>query len=160
MESKEIRSSVFAKTLRFNGMSQPLHHLKSRTFERHKTKSDSGFKVIPTKELCHVYLHKTELLASKGIIDAQAKPPHFQKHRETAKKRTFGRRFDQQNLNLKSKLRHYTKVEKKESSPRRFSPLGFGSDSQLRDRGKKGQYIITPEKKIIVFYYYRTLRQD
>ncbi|CAH8361374.1 unnamed protein product [Eruca vesicaria subsp. sativa] len=153
MESKEIRSSVFAKTLRFNGMSQPLRQEKSRAFERQSRqkgfikKTDSGFKVIPTKELCHVYLHKTELLASKGVIEEQAKPPHFQKHGEMAKKRSFGRRFDQQNLNLKSKLRHYTKVEKKESSPRRFSPLGFGSDSQLRDSGRKGQYIITPEKK-------------
>ncbi|KAF8108317.1 hypothetical protein N665_0111s0030 [Sinapis alba] len=157
MESKEIRSSVFAKTMRFNGISQPLCQEKLRPFERRnqpkgfvKKKSDSGgFKVVPTKELCRVYLHKTELLASKGIIDALAKPPHYQKHGEVAKNRTFGRRFDQQNLNLKSKkLRHHhTNVEKKESSPRRFSPLGFGSDSQLRDSRRKGQYIITPEKK-------------
>ncbi|KAL0711021.1 hypothetical protein Bca4012_017999 [Brassica carinata] len=141
MESKEIRSSVFAKTMRFNGISQPLHHVKTRAF-------DSGFKVVPTKELCRVYLHKTELLASKGIIDARAKPPHSQNYAEKPKQRTFGRRFDQQNLNLKSKkLRHQTNVEKKESSPRRFSPLGFGSESQLRDGRRKGQYIITPEKK-------------
>lgn len=137
MESKEIRSSVFAKTVRFNGVSQPLRHVKARAF-------DSGFKVVPTKELCRVYLHKTELLASKGIIDARAKPPHSQK----PKQRRFGGRFDQQNLNLKpKKLRQHTNAEKKESSPRRFSPLGFGSDSQLRDSRRKGQYIVTPEKK-------------
>ncbi|KAJ0262364.1 Phosphatidylinositol N-acetyglucosaminlytransferase subunit P-like protein [Hirschfeldia incana] len=143
MESKEkVRSSVFAKTMRFNGISQqPLHHAKSRAF-------DFGFKVVPTKELCRVYLHKIELLASKGIIDALAKPVHSQRYGEKPKQRTFGRRFDQQNLNLKpKKLRHCTNVEKKESSPRRFSPLGFGSDSQLRDRSRKGQYMITPEKK-------------
>lgn len=141
MESKEIRSSVFAKTMRFNGISQPLHHVKARAF-------DSGFKVVPTKELCRVYLHKTELLASKGIIDARAKPPHYQKHGEKPKQRRFGGRFDQQNLNLKpKKLRQHTNAEKKESSPRRFSPLGFGSDSQLRDSRRKGQYIVTPEKK-------------
>ncbi|XP_018472623.1 uncharacterized protein LOC108843955 isoform X2 [Raphanus sativus] len=136
MESKEIRSSVFAKTTRFNGISQqPLRQEKSRAF-------DSGFKVVPTKELCRVYLNKKELLASKGIIDARAKPPHYQKHGEKPKQRTFGRRFDQQNLNLKPKK------DKKESCPRRFSPLGFGSDSQLRDSSrKKGQCIITPEKK-------------
>ena len=144
MESKEkIRSSVFAKTLRFNGISQKplLRHAKSRAF-------DSGFKVVPTKELCRVYLHKTELLASKGVIDARAKPVHSQRYGEKPKQRTFGRRFDQQNLNLKpKKLRNYRDVEKKESSPRRFSPLGFGSDSQLRDRSRNGQYMITPEKK-------------
>ncbi|CAF1700732.1 BnaC03g22110D [Brassica napus] len=141
MESKEIRSSVFAKTVRFNGVSQPLHHVKARSF-------DFGFKVVPTKELCRVYLRKTELLASKGIIDSRAKPPHSQNYDEKPKQRRFGGRFDQQNLNLKpKKLRQHTNAEKKESSPRRFSPLGFGSDSQLRDSRRKGQYIVTPEKK-------------
>lgn len=141
MESKEIRSSVFAKTVRFNGVSQPLHHVKARSF-------DFGFKVVPTKELCRVYLRKTELLASKGIIDSRAKPPHSQNYVEKPKQRRFGGRFDLQNFNLKSKkLRQHTNAEKKESSPRRFSPLGFGSDSQLRDSRRKGQYIVTPEKK-------------
>ncbi|CAH2058727.1 unnamed protein product [Thlaspi arvense] len=162
MESKEIRSSVITRsTMRFNGLFRPLHQERLRVIEMQKlnSKSDSGFTVVPTKELCRVYLQKPDLLASKGVIDAQAKPPHRQRNVSksiglklpgeiAANHRKFSRRFDQQSL--KSKLRYHTdplkpKIEKKENSQRRFSPLGFGSNSQLRDR-KKGQYF-TIEKK-------------
>ncbi|ESQ52621.1 hypothetical protein EUTSA_v10016572mg [Eutrema salsugineum] len=166
MESKEIRSSVIARSMRFNGLFRPLG--QEKLIERQKQpkgfiqKSNSGgFTVIPTKELCRVYLQKPDLFASKGIIDAQAKPPHRQKNGSksmglkvygemAAKHRKFGRRFDHQNLKLK--LRHHTSVDslkskigKKENVVRSFSPLGFGSGSQLRG-WKKGQYI-TIEKK-------------
>lgn len=170
MESnKQIRSSAIARSMRFNGLFRPLHQEKMRIIEKQNqpiqkwsSNSNYGFKVTPTKELCRVYLHKPDLLASKGIIDAQAKPPHQRKclkskmHGEVANHRKFGRRFDQQNLKLK--LRHHhssvdhpkSKILKKENSLRWFSPLGFGSGSQLRDK-KKGQYFTTLEKKLCAF---------
>jgi len=131
MESKEIRSSsVFERSMRFNGLFQD----KLRVVEKqnqppkrfNQKESNSGFTVIPTKQLCRVYLQKPNLLASKGIIDALAKPPH----------RIFGRRYDQQNF--KSKLRHHqtTSVGKEENSLRYFTPLGFSSGSRLGDRTK------------------------
>ncbi|CAA7029452.1 unnamed protein product [Microthlaspi erraticum] len=164
MESdKQIRSSVIARSMRFNGLFRPLHQEKiiekqSQRIQNLSSISSSGFKVIPTKELCRVYLQKPDLLASKGIIDAQSTPPHQKKgmksknHGEIANHRKFGRRFDQQNVKLK--LRHHhtsvdhlkSKTGKKVNSPRSFSPLGFGIDSQLRDR-KKGQYFTILEQK-------------
>ncbi|CAN8317275.1 unnamed protein product [Cochlearia groenlandica] len=140
MESKQIRSSLIAKSMRFYGKFQPLHQEKLRVIERRRnqpkgfiqklnSKPDSGFNVIPSKELCSVYLHKSGFLASKGVIGAQSKPPHYTISR-------FGRRFDQQKL----KLKHH-----KEKSLRSFSPLGFGSDSKLRDR-EKWQYISLEKK--------------
>lgn len=139
MESNEIRSSsVIERSMRFNGLFQPLHQYKLRVVvekqnQQIQKESNSGFTVIPTKELCRVYLRKPNLLASNGIIDALAKPPH----------RKFGRRYDQQNL--KSKLRHHHttsvdtlkhKFRKKENSLRYFTPLGFSSGSCLGDRKK------------------------
>ncbi|CAH8265299.1 unnamed protein product [Arabidopsis lyrata] len=137
MESKEIRSSsVIERSMRFNGLFQPLHQDKLRVVKKQnqqiQKESISGFTVIPTQELCRVYLRKPNLLASKGIIDALAKPPH----------RNYGRRYHQ---NLKSKLRHHHttsvdtlkhKFRKKENSLRYFTPLGFGSGSCLGDRKK------------------------
>ncbi|CAE6038880.1 unnamed protein product [Arabidopsis arenosa] len=146
MESKEIRSSVIERSMRFNGLFQPLHQDKLRVVKKQnqqiQKESISGFTVIPTKELCRVYLRKPNLLASKGIIDALAKPPH----------RNYGRRYDQQNL--KSKLRHHhtTSVDtlkhkfgKKENSLRYFTPLGFSSGSHLGDR-KTGKDLSFEEK--------------
>ncbi|KAG7574205.1 hypothetical protein ISN44_As09g024120 [Arabidopsis suecica] len=139
MESKEIRSSsVIERSMRFNGLFQALHQDKLRVVvekqnQQIQKESISGFTVIPMKELCRVYLRKPNLLASKGIIDALAKPPH----------RNYGRRYDQQNL--KSKLRHHhtTSVDtmkhkfgKKENSLRYFTPLGFSSGSCLGNRKK------------------------
>lgn len=182
MESKQIRSSVIAKSMRFNGLFHPLDQERLRVIERRKQPKgfirklnsmlDSGFRVIPTKELCRVYLQKPDLLASKGVIDAQATPPHCQKkslksaglkiYGEMANHRKFGRRYDQQNL--KSKLRQHTgvdspkpKIGKKENSLRCFSPLGFGSGSHLRDR-KKGQ-CIPFEKKPEKFCHGSTFNQ-
>ncbi|KAL1191589.1 hypothetical protein V5N11_007617 [Cardamine amara subsp. amara] len=141
MESKQIRSSMIERSMRFNGLFQPLHQEKLRVIEKQNQpkgfiqKSNTSFKVIPTKELCRVYLQKPNLLASKDIIDAQSTPPH----------RKFGRRYDQQNLKSKLRQHHTTnvdplkpKVKKKENSLRRFSPLGFSSGSHLGDR-KKGK---------------------
>uniref|UniRef100_A0A1J3J9W9 DUF4378 domain-containing protein n=1 Tax=Noccaea caerulescens TaxID=107243 RepID=A0A1J3J9W9_NOCCA len=152
MESnKQIRSSVIARSMRFN-------EKQKQPIQKWSSYSNSGFSVIPTKELCRVYLHKPDLLATKGIIDAQAKPPHQRKglkskiYGEVANHRKFGRRFDQQKLKLKLRHHHTSvdhpkyKILKKENSPRAFSPLGFGSNSQLRDK-KKGQYF-TLEKKL------------
>jgi len=148
MESKEIRSSsVFERSMRFNGLFQD----KLRVVEKqnqppkrfNQKESNSGFTVIPTKQLCRVYLQKPNLLASKGIIDALAKPPH----------RIFGRRYDQQNF--KSKLRHLHttsidplkhKFGKEENSLRYFTPLGFSSGSRLGDR-KKGKDLSFQEEK-------------
>lgn len=162
MESnKQIRSSAIARSMRFNGLFRPLHQEKmriitekqSQPIQKWSSNSSSGFIVIPTRELCRVYLQKPDLLASKGIIDAQAKPPHQRKHGDIANHRKFGRRFDQQNLKLK--LRHHntsvvdhlkSKTGKKVNSLRAFSPLGFGSGSQLRDK-KKGQYFTILEKQ-------------
>lgn len=163
MESKQIRSSVIARSMRFNGLFQPLDQEKLRVIEKqNQPKSNSGFSftVSPTKELSRVYLRKLDLLASKGIIDAQSTPPHdrgkssksvgLKIHREMANYRKFGRRYDQQKSKLK--LRHDTSVDplkpkigKKENFLRRFSPLGFGSNSHLRD-GKKRQYISLEKK--------------
>uniref|UniRef100_A0A1J3EI95 DUF4378 domain-containing protein n=1 Tax=Noccaea caerulescens TaxID=107243 RepID=A0A1J3EI95_NOCCA len=159
MESnKQIRSSVIARSMRFNGLFRPLHQEKMRVFEKQNqpiqkwsSYSNSGFSVIPTKELCRVYLHKPDLLASKGIIDAQAKPPHQRKglkskiYGEVPNHRKFGRIFDQQKLKLKLRHHHTSvdhpkyKILKKENSPRAFSPLGFGSNSQLRDKKKPNE---------------------
>lgn len=145
MESKQIRCFVIERSMRFNGLFQPLHQERLIVIEKQNQpkrfiqKSNSGFKVIPTKELCRVYLQKPNLLASKSIIDAQATPPH----------RKFGRRYDQQSLKSKLQRQHHTtnvdplkrsKLGEKENSLRRFTPLGFSSGSQLGDR-KKGKYI-------------------
>ncbi|EOA27066.1 hypothetical protein CARUB_v10023163mg [Capsella rubella] len=154
MEFKEIRSSsVIERSMRYNGLFQPLHQEKLRVVERQNQQpkgfiqnSDSCFRVIPTKELCRVYLQKPNLLASKGVIDAQAKPPH----------RKFARRYDQQNL--KSKLRHQQqnhtnvdplkpKMEKKENSRRYFTPLGFSSGCNLGYRKKGKDFLLEKKSK-------------
>ncbi|VVB02706.1 unnamed protein product [Arabis nemorensis] len=163
MESKQIRFSVIARSMGFNGLFRPLDQEKLRVIEKqNKPKPDSGFSftVSPTKELCRVYLQKPDLLASKGIIDAQSTSPHdrgkssksvgLKMYREMANQRKFGRRYDQEKS--KSKLIHYTSVDplkpkigKKENSLRCFSPLGFGRNSHLRDR-KNGQFISLEKK--------------
>ncbi|XP_010509015.1 PREDICTED: uncharacterized protein LOC104785496 [Camelina sativa] len=145
MEFKEIRS-VIERSMRYNELfQQPLRQEKMSVVKSFIQKSDSGFRVVPTKELCRVYLQKPNLLASKGVIDAQAKPPH----------RRFGRSYDQQNLKS-TRLRHHhhlhTSVddplkpkmeeEKKEISQRYFTPLGFSSGSHLGYRKKGKDFLV------------------
>ncbi|XP_010505615.1 PREDICTED: uncharacterized protein LOC104782396 [Camelina sativa] len=148
MEFKEIRS-VIERSMRYNELfQQPLHQEKMSVVKSSIQNSDSGFRVVPTKELCRVYLQKPNLLASKGVIDAQAKPPH----------RRFGRRYDQQNLKS-TKLRHHhihTSVndplkpkmeEKKDNSQRYFTPLGFSSASHLGYRKKGKDFLVEKSSK-------------